>query len=114
MPRAEGPFEILERINDNAYKVDLPGDYGVLATFNVTDLSPYKEDDYLYDLRSNHFDQGEDDVNQSDISQIIPPSKGNLVLSIQVQQTSSVLQANKVIVPGLHPSNVPDFVFLIF
>ena len=29
MPRADGPFDILERSNDNAYKVDLPGDYGV-------------------------------------------------------------------------------------
>ena len=26
MPRADSPFEVLERINDNAYKVDLPGD----------------------------------------------------------------------------------------
>ena len=45
MPRADGPFEILERINDNAYKVDLPGDHGVSATFNVADLSPYEEDE---------------------------------------------------------------------
>jgi len=41
MPRAEGPFEVLEKVNDNAYKVDLPGDFRVLATFNVTDLSSY-------------------------------------------------------------------------
>jgi len=30
MPRAKGPFEDLERVNDNAYKIDLPGDYQVL------------------------------------------------------------------------------------
>ena len=41
MPRCDGPFEILEKIGPNAYKVDLPGDYGVFATFNVADLSPY-------------------------------------------------------------------------
>jgi len=41
MPRADGPFEVLEYINDNAYKVDLPGDYGVSATFNIADLSCY-------------------------------------------------------------------------
>jgi len=51
MPRAEGPFKLLERVNDNAYKVDLSGDFGVSATFNVADLSPYLTDDYLADLR---------------------------------------------------------------
>jgi len=29
MPRGDGPFEVLKRVNDNAYKVNLPGDYGV-------------------------------------------------------------------------------------
>ena len=37
-PRGDEPFQILERINDNAYKVDLSGEYGVSATFNVSDL----------------------------------------------------------------------------
>jgi len=54
-------FEVLERINDNAYKVDLPRDYGVSATFNVADLSPYFEDDHLANLRANSPQQGEDD-----------------------------------------------------
>jgi len=61
MPRADGPFEVLERINDNAYKVKLPGDYGVSATFNVADLSPYEADDYLIDLRIKSSQQEEDD-----------------------------------------------------
>jgi hypothetical protein len=29
MPRAGGPFKVLERINDNAYKLDLAVDFGV-------------------------------------------------------------------------------------
>jgi len=29
MPKVDGPFEVLEKINDNAYKVDLLGDCGV-------------------------------------------------------------------------------------
>jgi len=40
-PRTDGPFEILKRVNDNVYKVNLPKDYGFSATFNVADLSPY-------------------------------------------------------------------------
>jgi hypothetical protein len=31
-PRGDGPLHIIERINDNAYKVDFPGEYGVSAT----------------------------------------------------------------------------------
>ena len=44
-PRANGPFKVLQRIGDNAYKVELPGNYGVSATFNVADLSPFHDDE---------------------------------------------------------------------
>ncbi|GKE27269.1 hypothetical protein Tco_1442653 [Tanacetum coccineum] len=40
-PRADGPFRVLKRINDNAFKINLPGSYNVSATFSVADLSPY-------------------------------------------------------------------------
>ena len=38
-PRGDAPFQVLERINDNTYKVDLPGKYEVSVTFNVSYLS---------------------------------------------------------------------------
>ncbi|GJU56217.1 hypothetical protein Tco_1229931 [Tanacetum coccineum] len=44
-PRADGPFRVLKRINDNAYKIELPGEYNVSVTFNVADLSPYVTDE---------------------------------------------------------------------
>jgi hypothetical protein len=49
----------VERINDNAYKLDLPGEYGVSATFNVADLSPF---DVVDDLRANPSQVGENDA----------------------------------------------------
>lgn len=36
--RANGPFFVLRRIGENAYMIDLPGDIGVTAMFNVSDL----------------------------------------------------------------------------
>ena len=50
-PRGDTPFQILEKIIDNAYKVDVPSEFNVSATFNVADLSPF---DVGYDSRSNH------------------------------------------------------------
>ena len=50
LPRGDGPFQVLERINDNTYKLDLPGEYSVSATFNVSDLSPFDVGD---DFKTN-------------------------------------------------------------
>ena len=59
MPRGDGPFQVLKRINDNAYKIDLPGEYQVSATFNVSDLSPC---DVGSDSRKNPLEGGGDDT----------------------------------------------------
>ena len=43
LPRADGPFKVLARYNNNAYKIDLPRDkYNVSGVFNVKDLSTYQ------------------------------------------------------------------------
>uniref|UniRef100_A0A2N9FJQ1 Reverse transcriptase n=1 Tax=Fagus sylvatica TaxID=28930 RepID=A0A2N9FJQ1_FAGSY len=60
-PRGDGPFQVLERINDNAYKLDLPGEYNISATFNVSDLSLF---DVGNDSRSNPFEERGNDENQ--------------------------------------------------
>jgi len=58
-PRGDGPFQVLERINDNTYKIDLLGEYGVSATFNVVDLTLFDID---FDSRLNLFEERGDDV----------------------------------------------------
>ena len=67
MPRADGPFEVLEAYGDCAYKIDIPSEYGnVSATFNVGDLSPYLDD---VNLRANSFEARENDMDQDDVGQ---------------------------------------------
>ena len=54
MPRSNGPFEVIKKIGPNAYKIELPGECGVLAIFNVADLSPcYDEAEEFLSFRSN-------------------------------------------------------------
>src|SRR5215216_6228927 len=49
MPCADGPFKVLEKINDNAYKLELPADFRVSPTFNIADFKPYMgEEDELH------------------------------------------------------------------
>jgi hypothetical protein len=57
-PRADGPFKVLCKINDNAYEIDLPSTYGVSTSFNVADLFPFFG---LEELRMTPFQEGEDD-----------------------------------------------------
>nr|GEX81057.1 putative polyprotein [Tanacetum cinerariifolium] len=63
LPITDGPFRVLKKINDNTYKIELPGHYNVSATFNVADLSPYKGDsDDEPDSGSSLFQEGDDDA----------------------------------------------------
>ena len=62
MSREDGPFQVGERVIENAYKLNLPGEYGVSATFNVADLFPFTTGDDL-DLRTNPFQEERNDEN---------------------------------------------------
>jgi hypothetical protein len=61
MPRTDGPFKVLERINDNAYKLDLPVDFGVSRTFNIADLKPYLGENDELESRTTQMQEGKDD-----------------------------------------------------
>jgi hypothetical protein len=88
MPREDGPFHILAKINDNAYKIDLPPSYGVSNTFNVADLLPVTSEETL-ESRTTPF-QGEEDDMTTPLSNILQPP--NQTTSTQVQPTSSPTQ----------------------
>lgn len=57
----DGSFQMNAWINDNAYKINLPSEYNVNATFNVYDLSPF---DVGEDLWTNHSKERVNDGNQ--------------------------------------------------
>ena len=55
--REDGPYKIVQKVGDKAYKIELLGDMNISTTFNVRDLTPYIEDDKegYEDLRANPF-----------------------------------------------------------
>ena len=52
-PRVYDPFKIIEKIGENAYKLQLPDEYEISLMFNVKDLRPY----HCEDLRASLFSQ---------------------------------------------------------
>ena len=59
MARGDRPFKVLAKVGVNAYKLELPGDMAISATFNVGDLSLYVEDEIDFrNLRANPFKGG--------------------------------------------------------
>jgi len=66
--KKHGPFQILQKINDNAYVVDLPAAMTISPTFNVADIFEYHPPDecpsHLINSRASSFQAGETDVGQ--------------------------------------------------
>ena len=62
--RGDDPYKIVHNMGDNAYKVELPGDVSISATFNIGDLTPYieDEDEDIGNLRANPLQGGEVDA----------------------------------------------------
>jgi hypothetical protein len=61
MSRATGPFKILAKIKDNAYKLELPPEFGVSPSFNISDLWPYFREEDEMPSRTTSMQEGEDD-----------------------------------------------------
>jgi hypothetical protein len=63
-----GPYQILQKINDNAYRVDLPAEMTISSTFNVADLFEYHPPDEspsnLTNSRASSFQAEKTDAGQ--------------------------------------------------
>jgi hypothetical protein len=74
MPRAAGPFKVLTKINENAYVLDLPAEFGVSTSFNVADLKPYAGEDDELPSRTTSIQEGEDDEDTNYITRTSTPA----------------------------------------
>lgn len=43
MPKVIGPSKIIGEKGSNAFRVDMPAEYGDRTTFNIGDLAPYRD-----------------------------------------------------------------------
>jgi hypothetical protein len=91
MPRADGPFKVLEKINKNAYKLDLPIDFGVSPTFNIADLMPYLGEEDELESRMTQIQEGEDDgdINTSDTSALTHNQISGLITRAHTRQLNN-------------------------
>ena len=59
MAWGDGPYKIVQKVGENAYKIKLSSDMNISITFDVGDLTPYiKDEDNREDFRVNPL-QGE-------------------------------------------------------
>jgi hypothetical protein len=61
MPRVDGPYKVIAKVNDNAYTLELPPDFGISPTFNISYLKPYMGEEEELESRTTPIQEGEDD-----------------------------------------------------
>jgi hypothetical protein len=75
MPRTAGPFKVLEKMNDNAYKLELPAEMGTVSpSFNIADLKPYFREEDEIASRMTSIQEGEDDKDIPTVDTTIAPT----------------------------------------
>jgi hypothetical protein len=72
MSHAAGPFKILAKINDNAYKLELTPEFRVSPRFNISNLRPYLAEEDEMPSRITSIEEGEDDEDINTLATIIP------------------------------------------
>jgi len=44
MARGDDPYKIVQKVGDNAYKIEVSSDIKISTTFTIENLTPYIED----------------------------------------------------------------------
>jgi hypothetical protein len=91
MPRAAGPFKVPEKINDNAYKLELPSEFGVIPTFNISDFNPYLGEEDELELRTTPIQEGEDDEDISPLHTMQAPITRACVRQLDLQVRANLV-----------------------
>jgi hypothetical protein len=86
MFHAGGPFKILEKINNNAHKLDLPPEFGVSPTFDISNLRPYLGEDDEVPSRTTSNQEGKDDENITTVDTTTPIEVQGPITRSQTQQ----------------------------
>jgi hypothetical protein len=86
MFHVDGPFKILKKINDNAYKLELPPEFGVSTIFNISDLRPYLGEEDEVPSRTTSNQEGEDDENITTLDTTNPIEMHGLITRSRAQQ----------------------------
>jgi hypothetical protein len=72
MSRAAGPFIFFAKIIDIAYKLELPTEFRVSPSFNISDLQPYFREEDVMPSKMTSMQEGEDDEDINTSATIIP------------------------------------------
>jgi len=105
LPRADGPFKVLARYNDNAYKIDIPRDkYSVSDTFKVKDLSPFHGDED-FDPRSDLSQGRGDDAEHPKDIPMDPPSPHQVPKGPMTRARERALETEETSLLSLHLSD---------
>ncbi|RDY05453.1 hypothetical protein CR513_10719, partial [Mucuna pruriens] len=74
----DDPFKVIKKINDNAYRVDMPQDYWGNNSFNVVNLTSFNVGTQTPNLRSNFLQEGKNDMNMTGKGQNLHGSLKNI------------------------------------
>jgi hypothetical protein len=91
MPRVTGPYKVLAKINDNAYTLELPPDFGVSPTLNISDLKPYMGDEDELESRTTAIQEGEDDEDITSIHTMNGPITRSRARQLNLQVRSTLV-----------------------